>query len=173
MPVLGVWYMIGFVFSSIFFAMEFLVSQTIHRHTKKFKKQSLEEEKKASDITDNEDDNEKQEVIVDLSRKKPLLAMYLGYFLMQMSVQMVFLIILFCYQRPLIKEHIWCSTHLCKGHYLCVLMGTQEKIMSITILATFSAVIMTFCVIFFLYIIHTYILVGITLSDRHRGSIKC
>ena len=75
-PVLGVWYLVGFAFSSISFGMEFFVSQTVHKETKVLKKQSLKE---SSSSTDDKADhvNIKEDKIFYLSREKPLLAMYL------------------------------------------------------------------------------------------------
>lgn len=158
-PVLGVWYVVGFAFSSIFFVMEFFVSQTVHKQNKIFKKESLEKEPKDTDS--NADDVEtKEDEIFDLSREKPLLAMYLVYFLTQLSIQVIFLVILIHYHIPLIKKPIRCSTHMCHGPYACVLLGTQEKMMSIILLATLSVVIMMFCIMFFLYTINIYLLMG-------------
>lgn len=168
-PIVGVWYVIGFIFSSILFVMEFFVSQSVHKQTKIFKKQSLEE--KPSD-TDSKEDHIKEEEVFDLSHKKSLLAMYLVYFLVQLSVQVIFLVILIHYHLPLIKKPIWCSTHVCQGPYTCVVMGTQEKTMSIILLSTLSVVIMTFCIMFFLYTINAYLATGPNLSKRYRGFIK-
>nr|KAF6452843.1 hypothetical protein HJG59_008177 [Molossus molossus] len=169
-PILGVWYVTGFVFSFIFFVMEVFVSQSVHNETQMSKKRSLEE--KYND-TDNKEDSKKtkEDQIFDLSQKKPLLAMYLVYFLVQLSVQLIFSIILIHYQLPLLKKPIWCSTNLCLGPYACVIMGTQEKMMSIILLATLSVVIMTFCIMFFLYTINTYVVTSRN-SKRYRGSIK-
>lgn len=138
--------------------MEFLVSQCVHKQIRMLKKQSLEEE---SSDTDYEDPvKRKDDEILDLSRKKSLLAMHLVYFLTQLSVQVVLLVILTHYHMPLIKKPIWCSTHLCHGPYTCVIMGTQEKMMSFVILATFSVVIVVFCAMFFLYTADVYLVTG-------------
>ncbi|XP_005637257.1 gap junction beta-6 protein-like isoform X1 [Canis lupus familiaris] len=155
-PVFGVWYVVGFAFSSVFFVMEFFVSQSVHKQTKIFKKEHLE--KKSINTNSNVDHMETNEdEIFDLSREKPLLAMYLVYFLTQLSIQVIFLAILIHYHLPLIKKPIWCSTHMCHGPYACVVLGTQEKMMSIILLATLSVVIMMFCIMFFLYTINTYL----------------
>lgn len=170
-PVLGVWYVIGFVFPFIFFVMEFFVSQSVRKQTKMFKKQSLEEK---SRNTDNKEDRieKKEDEIFDLSQKKPLLAMYLVYFLVQLSVQVIFLVILIHSHLPLVKKPIWCSTHMCQGPYTCVIMGTQEKMMSIILLATLSVLIMILCIMFFLYTMNAYLVTGPNLSERYGGSIK-
>ncbi|XP_053751615.1 uncharacterized protein LOC109276369 [Panthera pardus] len=158
-PVLGVWYTVGFAFSTIFFVMEFLVCQSVRKLTKIFRKESLG--KKPSDTHGNtEYVKANEDEIFDLSREKPLLAMYLVYFLIQLSIQVIFLAILIHYHLPLIKTPIWCSTPMCHGPYECVLLGTQEKMMSIIILATYSVVIMMFCIMFFLYTINTYLAMG-------------
>ncbi|XP_036093747.1 uncharacterized protein LOC118613845 isoform X2 [Rousettus aegyptiacus] len=163
-PVLGVWYAVGFVFPFIFFVMEFFVSQSVRKQSKMFKKQN----------TDNKEDHteKKEDEIFDLSQKKPLLAMYLVYFLAQLSVQVIFLVILIHSQLPLVKKSIWCSTRICQGTYACVIMGTQEKMMSIILLATLSVLIMTLCIMFFLYTMNAYLVTGANLSKRYRGSIK-
>lgn len=155
-PVLGVWYMVGFAFSFIFFVMEFFVSQSVHKISKKdsLEKKLADSDSKTEHVKINEEE------IFDLSREKPLLAMYLVYFLIQLSIQVVFLAILIHYHLPLVKNSIQCSTHMCYGPYECVLLGTQEKMMSIVILATFSVVIMMLCIMFFLYTINTYLAMG-------------
>ncbi|VCW78725.1 unnamed protein product [Gulo gulo] len=158
-PVVGVWYVVGFAFSSIFFVMEFFVSQTVHKQTKIFKKASLEKEPHGPERNTDHVDT-KEDEIFDLSREKPLLIMYLVYFLIQWSVQVIFLVILIHYHLPLIKKPIQCSTHMCHGPYACVLLGTQEKMMAIVLLATLSVVIMMLCIMFFLYTINTYIVMG-------------
>lgn len=169
-PILGVWYVIGFVFSFIFFMMEMFVSQRVQEETEMFKKESLEE--KSSD-TDNKEDNVKieEDRVFDFAQNKLLLAMYLVYFLVQLSVQVIFSVILIRYQLPLLKKPILCSTHLCLGPYACVIMGTQEKMMSIVLLATLSVVIMTFCIMFFLYTVNTYLVMRHN-SKKYGGSIK-
>nr|XP_012615862.1 uncharacterized protein LOC105868985 [Microcebus murinus] len=171
-PVLGVWYFVGFVFSSIFFVMEFAVSRNVHNLTKAFRVASLEEKESSNTVIDIDCTKKEKEVTFDLSEEKPLLAMYLVYFLVQMSVQVIFLVILFHSHRPLITKPIWCSTYLCHGPYLCVLMGTQEKIMSIILLATVSVVIVIFCLIFFLYTINEYRVTSVTLSRRNKSFAK-
>ncbi|XP_032328793.1 uncharacterized protein LOC116661262 [Camelus ferus] len=166
-PVLGVWYLVGFAFSSVFFVMEFFVSQSVHKQIKMLKKQPLKEN---SSDTDKKADHVKikEDEIFYLSKEKHLLAMYLVYFFVQLSIQVIFLVILIHCHLPLIKKSIWCSTHLCHGPYTCVVMGTQEKIMSIILLATVSVVIMTFCLMFFVYTINAYV----TLSKTYRVCIK-
>ncbi|KAG3292458.1 hypothetical protein H1C71_013804 [Ictidomys tridecemlineatus] len=168
-PILGVWYMVGFVFTSFFFVMEFAILRGIYKENMMFKKQSLEKE----NLEDNNaDEAKKEEEIFDLSKRKPILAMYLVYFMLQMSVQVIFLAILMHYQEPLIRKKSWCSTDFCQGPYLCVLMGTEEKRMSIIILASLSVVIMTFCIIFFIYSINEYRVKSIALFERYKSSIR-
>lgn len=169
-PILGVWYVIGFVFFFNFFMMESFASQGVQKGKEKLKKKSLKE--KPSD-TDNKEDNikTKKDQISYFTQNKFLLIMYLVYFLVQLSVQLIFSVILVYYQLPLLKKPIWCSTLLCLGPYTCVIMGTQEKVMSIILLVSLSVVIMTFCIMFFLYSINVYLVLR-RRSKRHRGSVK-
>lgn len=169
-PILGVWYVIGFVFFFNFFMMESFASQGVQKGTEKPKKISLEE---TSSDTDNKEDDikTKKDQIFYFTRNKFLLAMYLVYFLVQLSVQLIFSFILIHYQLPLLKKPIWCSTLLCLGPYTCVIMGTQEKVMSIILLVSLSVVIMTFCIMFFLYITYVYLVLK-RRSKKYRGSDK-
>lgn len=169
-PILGVWYVFGFIFFFNFFMMESFASQGVQDGNEKRKKKSLEQK---SSNTDNEEDNietEKDQIIY-FTQNKFLLAMYLVYFLVQLSVQMTLSVTLIHYQLPLLKKPIWCSTVLCLGPYTCVIMGTQEKFMSIILLVSLSVVIMTFCIMFFLYTINVYLVLRRN-SKRYRGSVK-
>ncbi|KAM4819681.1 uncharacterized protein RHO17_002838 [Thomomys bottae] len=222
-PFLGIWYLVGFTFSSIFFVMEFIVYHIIHKQTNLLKRKYLEEEAKRDrggrkgereegdresqeegdgeeaaaeereEDKEREDEEEedreegkeredkhrvavdqsKEDKVYDLSHEKPLLILYLVYFLIQMGIQAGFLVVLFHHQRPLIQPYITCSTRLCPGPHTCVILGTQEKDMTITILATFAGATMLFCTFFFLYTIHAYILTGRALSARHKRYAKC
>ncbi|XP_054552439.1 uncharacterized protein LOC119247746 [Talpa occidentalis] len=149
-PVLGVWNVVGIVFSSIFFVMEFFVSQKLHKETKRLKK-------KHSDNSSNADQRKTEDELFDLSHTKSLLVMYLVYFLAQGSIQAVFLVILIYYHLPLVQNPIWCNAVTCGGLHRCTVKGTQEMRMSIILLATLSVVIMTFCIMFFLYTINKYL----------------
>ncbi|XP_060046894.1 uncharacterized protein LOC132538303 [Erinaceus europaeus] len=165
-PIVGVWYVIGFIFSSIFFVTEFFVSRTVHKKINQCWKRPVEELKESTE----EPTQIKEDEIFDLSQEKSLLAMYLIYFLLQLSVQVTFLVILIHYQLPLVKKPIRCSTPMCYGPYPCVVMGTQEKMMSIILLATLSVVIMTFCIMFFLYTINVYLVTVRKSVDSSTGS---
>ena len=65
-PVLGVWDMVGFIFSSILFVMEFVVSQNMHKQTKMHRKQSVDEER-SHDIVSDADDAKMEDMTFDLS----------------------------------------------------------------------------------------------------------
>ena len=75
---------------------------------------------------------------------------------LQFSLQVI-LVILIHYHLPLIKKSIWCSTHMCHGPYTWVAVWPQKKIMSVILVATVSVVIMTSCIMFFLYTINAYV----------------
>ncbi|CAK6443723.1 unnamed protein product [Pipistrellus nathusii] len=169
-PILGVWYVIGFVFFFNFFMMESFASQGVQKGNEKPKKESFKE---MSSDTDNKEDSIKtrKDQIFYFTQNKFLLTMYLVYFLVQLSVHLIFLVILVHYQLPLLKKPIWCSTLLCLGPYACVIMGTQEKVMSIILLISLSVVIMTFCIMFFLYTIHVYLVLR-NRTKKYRGSVK-
>lgn len=85
--------MVGFIFSSILFVMEFVVSQNMHKQTKMHKKQSVDEER-SHDIVSDADDAKMEDMTFDLSQQKSLLKQYLVYFLGHMSLQVIFLAIL-------------------------------------------------------------------------------
>lgn len=168
--ILGVWYVIGFVFFFNFFLMESFASEGVQDGNEKHKKKSLEQ--KSSDTINKEDNiKAKKDQILYFTQNKFLLATYLVYFLVQLSVQLIFSVILIYYQLPLLKKPIWCSTLLCLGPYTCVIRGTQEKFMSIILLVSLSVVIMTFCIMFFLFTIDVYLVMRRS-SKKYRGSAK-
>ncbi|XP_069889927.1 uncharacterized protein [Dipodomys merriami] len=226
-PFLGIWYLAGFTFSSIFFVVEFVVSRMIHNRSMMLRRKYLEEEgkgergereggdgeeeeegrgggegdaedketedKEEDEDKDQEDEDEEEEKEEGKEREekrgdhgdagqkkfynpfheKPVLSLYLVYFLLQMCIQAFFLGALLGIQWPLIQLHTRCSTRLCPGPHVCVLLGTQEKLMTIIILATFSVGTTVFCIFLFFYTIRTYILVGKALSDRNKQGVPC
>lgn len=163
MSVIGVWNTVGLTVYSIFFIMEFSIFQNLNISSK-YPQQPLEEEPSNSMLS-NENEAKREEVILNLSREKFLLSVFLAYYLVQMAIQVLFLIILWYYQRSLVKEDSWCQTMKCRGPYLCVFMGTQEKLMSMALITTLSAIIIIFCIIFFLYTISLYALTSVILGD--------
>lgn len=78
--------MVGFIFSSIPFVMEFVVSQNMHKQTKMHKKQSVDEERSHSIVGDADHAKMEEDMTFDLSQQKSLLKQYLVYFLGHMSL---------------------------------------------------------------------------------------
>ncbi|XP_041910452.1 gap junction beta-2 protein-like [Arvicola amphibius] len=166
--VVGVWNTFGLTVYSVFFMMEFSVSQNLNVSLP-HPQQSLEEES-SSGMLCREKDTEREEMISTLSKEKLLLSVFLFYYLVQMAIQGIFLIFLWNYQRSLIKEDIWCHTTVCPGPFLCVFLGTREKLMSMALMTMLSVVIIIFCFIFFLYTISLYALTSVILRDTEAKS---
>ncbi|XP_037059363.1 uncharacterized protein LOC119087562 [Peromyscus leucopus] len=163
MPMIGVWNTVGLTVYSVFFMMEFSVFQNL-TVSSEYSPQPLEEEPCHSPLY-NKHDAKSEEMILNLSKEKFLLSTFLAYYVGQMAIQGIFLIIIWYYQLSLIKEDIWCHTIVCLGPYLCVFMGVQEKLMSITLITILSVIIIIFCFIFFLYTISLYALTSVILID--------
>lgn len=168
--VVGVWNTFGLTVYSIFFMMEFSVFQNLNTGLT-HPQRSLEEEP-PSGMLHCEKDAESEEAISTLSKEKLLMSVFLFYYLLQMAVQGTFLIVLWHYQRSLIKEDIWCHTTMCPGPFLCVFLGVQEKLMSVALMTMFSVVIIIFCFIFFLYTVSLYALTSVILRDTEARAQK-
>ncbi|KAM4819803.1 uncharacterized protein RHO17_002937 isoform 2-T2 [Thomomys bottae] len=84
----------------------------------------------------------------------------------KVAVQGVFLALLLFQHLPVVRrEATPCSTPGCPGPYLCLLRSTMEKRMSIYTLATLSSMIILFCLGFFAYSIHHYLLKGMSIAQ--------
>lgn len=167
--VVGVWNTFGLTVYSIFFIMEFSVSQSFLNVSLPHPQQALEEESSSGMLYQHKE-AEREEMISILSKEKLLLSVFLFYYLVQMSIQGIFLIILWHYQRSLMKEDILCHTTVCPGPFLCVFLGTREKLMSMALMTMFSVLIVIFCFIFFLYTISLYALTSVILRDTEARS---
>ncbi|XP_038623909.1 uncharacterized protein LOC119946580 [Tachyglossus aculeatus] len=171
-PVLGVWHLVGFLFLSIFLAMEFLVVQMLHQQAQGRQGLGPEvpggDEETGSLTAIQEASLCQKKTVINLHQEKTLLATYLAYFLLQLLVQLIFLVVLLQSHRPLVSRgSIWCHTVHCPGPLRCELMGTAEKLMSVILLATLSGVIILVCIFFFLYSIQRFLLRGGSRHHRH------
>uniref|UniRef100_H0Y1X6 Connexin N-terminal domain-containing protein n=1 Tax=Otolemur garnettii TaxID=30611 RepID=H0Y1X6_OTOGA len=162
-PVTGTWYFFFFIFTTLFFLMEFLLAQIRHKQVKvKSVDLAVGDAEEGSLVGIQEHIiATKKKSILNFHQEKMLLALYLMYFLLQVGAQCVFLFFLTFQHLPLVKQAIIsCTTSDCPGPYLCLIRATMEKRMSIYTLITLSILIILFCTGFFVYSIHHYLLKG-------------
>ncbi|XP_025055171.1 uncharacterized protein LOC112549648 [Alligator sinensis] len=167
-PIIGTWYMSCFLFLCAFLLMEFFVSQLRHKQTKVKAQQENEAELSSMTGVQEDSSSHKGVRIIDFHIQKSVLGLYLFYFLLQLVIQAVFLSILINDQLPRVSGYpILCSTTNCLGPYQCLVQGSMEKRMSIYTLATLAVMIIVFCIAFFLYSIHHYVLKGLQQLGAH------
>ncbi|KAM4819802.1 uncharacterized protein RHO17_002937 isoform 1-T1 [Thomomys bottae] len=166
-PVTGTWYFFYFIFLALFFLMEFFMAQMRHKQVKVKSAESLAgEAEEGSLVAIQELAPAPRKSLLNFHREKMLLLLYLLYFLLQVAVQGVFLALLLFQHLPVVRrEATPCSTPGCPGPYLCLLRSTMEKRMSIYTLATLSSMIILFCLGFFAYSIHHYLLKGMSIAQ--------
>jgi hypothetical protein len=163
-PVTGTWYFFYFVFLALFFLMEFFMAQIRHKQVNVTSVESVVGEvEEGSMVAIQEQLPSPKKSILNFHREKMLLLLYLLYFLLQIGVQCVFLFLLMFQHLPVVWQAVIdCSTDSCPGPYLCLIRATMEKRMSIYTLITLSFMIILFCLGFFMYSIHHYLLKGLS-----------
>lgn len=151
-PITGMWYYFYFIFIAFLFLMEFLMAQIRHKHAK-VKVKSMQE-------TENSEEMEaiKNIFFVNFHQEKKLLYLYLLHFLLQVSIQVVFLCVLTFKHLPIVsQDNIHCSTNSCSTPFHCVMTYTAVKKMTIYALITMSILIIVFGTSYFIYCIYHYL----------------
>ncbi|KAL6033337.1 hypothetical protein STEG23_009979 [Scotinomys teguina] len=125
LPMIGVWNAVGLTVYSVFFMMEFSVFRNL-TITSDYAHQSLEDEPCHSPLYD-ENDAKREEVILSLSKEKFLLSAFLAYYVGQMAIQGVFLIVLWVslYKAWLVLDFI---LNCPKTHKILCLRGPGIKV---------------------------------------------
>ncbi|XP_069862230.1 gap junction beta-4 protein-like [Dipodomys merriami] len=173
-PVTGTWYFFYFIFLALFFLMEFFMAQVRHKQVRVKSAEALVgEAEEGSMLAVQEHVPAPKKSLLNFHREKMLLLLYLLHFLLQVAIQGVFLVLLLFQHLPVVSQTpIPCSTPGCPGPFLCLIRATTEKRMSIYTLVTLSFMIILFCLGFFAYSIHHYLLEGMSIAKFMMGGAR-
>ncbi|XP_066433661.1 gap junction beta-1 protein-like [Eleutherodactylus coqui] len=99
-----------------------------------------------------------KDLVLDFHQQRALLLLYLLCILLRLLGELSFLYMLFWWHLPLVSsDPIHCSTPLCPGPFMCLLRFPAEKLMSLYLLGSLSAILALVCILFGLYSFFHYL----------------
>ncbi|XP_028670822.1 gap junction beta-2 protein-like [Erpetoichthys calabaricus] len=163
LPMVSLWNFTYILFAISVLLMELFASQLRHNLIKKrLRKDPTEDLDVHITITGVKGhDLANKDMMIDFHRRKTVLCLYLMTVFLRIAIEAVFLTILIFWQLPKVDgEPFLCQTELCPGPYICIVRASPEKQMSIYTLVFISGMILLTNVVFFLYSVCHYLILG-------------